>query len=91
MLRANFRPVDAIDLFTLGVEFNIDNARRDIVCASVFTRQEKEKNKLLQQQLADQFKVQKQAFTDALIATGISRKEAEKRFMDYVKNKGTPS
>ena len=54
-------------------------------------KQEKEKNKLLQQQLADQFKVQKQAFTDALIATGISRKEAEKRFMDYVKNKGTPS
>ncbi|WP_336657599.1 phage tail protein [Leclercia adecarboxylata] len=54
-------------------------------------KQEKEKNKLLQQQLADQFKVQKQAFTDALIATGISRKEADKRFMDYVKNKGTTS
>jgi len=51
-------------------------------------KQEKEKSKLLQQQLADQFKVQKQAFTDALVAMGVSRTEADKRFIEYVKNKG---
>lgn len=49
---------------------------------------EQDKNALLQQQLADRFKLQRQTFIDALVITGVPRSEAEKRFLDYVKNKG---
>jgi hypothetical protein len=34
------------------------------------------------------FKVERQAFIDAMVMTGVSRQDAEKRFLDYVKNKG---
>ncbi|HDE1224145.1 TPA: phage tail protein, partial [Klebsiella pneumoniae] len=47
-----------------------------------------DKNKVLLQQLADRFKVERQAFIDAMVMTGVSRQDAEKRFLDYVKNKG---
>ncbi|MCK2762889.1 hypothetical protein MZF30_24065 [Escherichia coli] len=33
-------------------------------------------------------KVERQAFIDAMVMTGVSRQDAEKRFLDYVKNKG---
>ncbi|EPA1084307.1 phage tail protein, partial [Escherichia coli] len=49
---------------------------------------EQDKNKVLLQQLADRFKVERQAFIDAMVMTGVSRQDAEKRFLDYVKNKG---
>ena len=49
---------------------------------------EQHKNKVLLQQLADRFKVERQAFIDAMVMTGVSRQDAEKRFLDYVKNKG---
>ncbi len=51
-------------------------------------REEKAKNTLLQQQLADRYKMERQTFTDAMVMTGVPRKEAEKRFLEYVKNKG---
>lgn len=46
---------------------------------------EKVKNKMLRQQLADQAKVQRQTFIDALVLTGTPRPQAERMFMDYVK------
>ena len=49
---------------------------------------EQDKNKVLLQQLADRFKVERQAFIDAMVMTGVSRQDAEKRFLDYVNNKG---
>ncbi|EFB1479687.1 hypothetical protein FJ807_22330 [Escherichia coli] len=49
---------------------------------------EQDKNKVLLQQLADRFMVERQAFIDAMVMTGVSRQDAEKRFLDYVKNKG---
>lgn len=48
-------------------------------------QKEKEKNKALQQQLADQFALKKQSFIDALVMTGTSPEQAEKMFMEYVK------
>lgn len=49
---------------------------------------EQDKNALLQQQLADRFKLERQTFVDAMVMAGVSRSEAEKRFLEYVKNKG---
>jgi len=48
-------------------------------------QKEKEKNKVLKQQLADQFAIKKQSFIDALVMSGTSPVQAEKKFMDYVK------
>ncbi|EQA6242215.1 hypothetical protein ACX5DB_003893 [Enterobacter ludwigii] len=49
---------------------------------------ERAKNKLLSQRLADQVAQKKQTFVDALVMTGMSRKEAEKKFIEYAKNGG---
>ncbi|HAX4763698.1 TPA: phage tail protein, partial [Escherichia coli] len=48
-------------------------------------QREKQKNKELQQRLADQFALKKQAFIDALVMAGTSPGQAEKMFMEYVK------
>ncbi|EFL9557411.1 phage tail protein, partial [Escherichia coli] len=48
-------------------------------------QREKQKNKELQQRLADQFALKKQAFIDALVMAGTSPEQAEKMFMEYVK------
>lgn len=48
-------------------------------------QREKDKNKALQQRLADQFALKKQAFIDALVMTGTPPDQAEKMFMEYVK------
>lgn len=48
---------------------------------------EKAKNALLRQQLADQAKVQRQTFIDALVLGGTPRPKAEKMYLEYVKNK----
>lgn len=42
-------------------------------------QKEKEKNKVLKQQLADQFALKKQSFIDALVMTGTPPEQAEKR------------
>lgn len=49
---------------------------------------EKAKNKLLSQRLADQIALKRQTFVDALVMTGIPRKEAEAKFIEYAKNGG---
>ena len=49
-------------------------------------QREKQKNKELQQRLADQFALKKQAFIDALVMAGTPPAQAEKMFMAYVKN-----
>ncbi|ECX5034985.1 phage tail protein, partial [Salmonella enterica subsp. enterica serovar Typhimurium] len=48
-------------------------------------QREKQKNKELQQRLADQFALKKQAFIDALVMAGTPPAQAEKMFMEYVK------
>jgi len=47
---------------------------------------EKAKNALLRQQLADQAKIQRQTFIDALVLSGTPRAQAEKMFIEYAKN-----
>lgn len=49
---------------------------------------EKAKNKLLSQRLADQIALKRQTFVDALVMTGMPRKEAEAKFIEYAKNGG---
>lgn len=49
---------------------------------------EQDKNKLLQQQLTDSFKIKRQAFIDALVMTGTPPAKAEQMFLDYVKKGG---
>lgn len=51
-------------------------------------RREKDKNKMLQQRIADQFQLKKQTFIDALVMAGTEPDQAEKMFMDYVKSGG---
>ncbi|MDT0178131.1 phage tail protein [Enterobacter sp. BRE11] len=46
---------------------------------------EKAKNALLRQQLADQAKIQRQTFIDALVLSGTPRAQAEKMFTEYAK------
>ncbi|VUS90559.1 phage tail protein [Klebsiella huaxiensis] len=48
-------------------------------------QKERDKNKALQQQLADQFALKKQVFVDALIMAGTPPAQAEKMFMNYVR------
>ncbi|HAL7568523.1 TPA: phage tail protein, partial [Escherichia coli] len=48
-------------------------------------QREKQKNKELQQRLADQFALKKQAFIDALVMAGTPQEQAEKMFIEYVK------
>ncbi|ENZ7914684.1 hypothetical protein ACG99R_004794 [Klebsiella aerogenes] len=50
---------------------------------------QKEKNKMLKQQLADQFALEKQSFIDALVMAGTAPTQAEKMFMEYIKKGGT--
>ncbi|WP_213389011.1 phage tail protein [Enterobacter hormaechei] len=51
-------------------------------------QKEKEKNKMLKQQLADQFALKKQSFIDALVMAGTAPTQAEKMFMEYIKKGG---
>ncbi|HDT4645648.1 TPA: hypothetical protein QHQ16_000699 [Citrobacter freundii] len=51
-------------------------------------QKEKEKNKLLKQQLTDQFALKKQSFIDALVMAGTAPTQAEKMFMEYIKKGG---
>lgn len=52
---------------------------------------EKAKNVLLRQLLADQAKVQRQTFIDALVLGGTPRAQAEKMFIDYAKKQAKGS
>ncbi|EBQ4755883.1 hypothetical protein LE36_20665 [Salmonella enterica subsp. diarizonae] len=51
-------------------------------------QKEKEKNKMLKQQLVDQFALKKQSFIDALVMAGTAPTPAEKMFMEYIKKGG---
>lgn len=59
--------------------------RKKAEAAQAKLQKERDKNALLQQQLADQFQVRKQAFIDALVMTGLSEKDATAKFMQTVK------
>lgn len=51
-------------------------------------QKEKEKNKRLKQQLSDHFTLKKQSFIYALMMAVTALTQAEKMFMEYIKNSG---
>lgn len=80
--------IDALRKQLTKVRKLSDSQKKRMAEKELQLQQERDKNKLLSQRLQDQMAMKRQTFVDALVLAGTSAEQAEKMFMEYVKNGG---